>query len=344
MRAFTLMTAMPPTKGHFNLMNFASRLGDGDKRARVIVCTQPGEPFAAERWYALRNAAWRTNGVDVYWLHEELAQDPSTPGFWPMWDRIMRHYGFEEGDIFTSSELYGQTLADRLGGIFMPYDPGRELYYTKATNIREHMVDYFHDILPEFQKHLRTTVTVFGAESTGKTTLSKALSYELNGHWLFEWARPYLTAVGNEITVDSMTAIWRGQKSIQGHAEQMFDKPFVIQDTDLFSTVGYWEQPHWERELGPVPDELIKDADANKSDLYIITQANIPFERDNLRYGIDKRESPDEFWIDVAQRYGLNFVVLDADELTARIEDAKMFAMKEAQIKADEIWYDRRGF
>lgn len=342
MRAFTLMTALPPTKGHFNLMNFASRLGD--ERARVIVTTRPSEPFPMERYQAVAAAASRTNGVEVHWLHEELPQDPSTPGFWEMWDGIMARYGFKPGDIFTSSEPYGETLAKRMQGIFMPYDPQRELYYTKATKIREQMLKYFHDIMPEFQHVLRTRVTVFGAESTGKTTLSKEMSYTLGGHWLFEWARPYLTTVGNKITVDSMTAIWRGQLAIQQHVDEMHDKPFVIQDTDLFSTIGYWEQPHWADVLGPVPQALIDDAKANMSDLYVVTRANIPFEQDDLRYGVDRRESPDVFWLDVADRYELPYLVLDSDNMVQRNSWACKYAKDVAEQKAKAIEFDRGGF
>ena len=340
-RAWTLMTAMPPTKGHFNLMNFASQLGD--QRAKVIVCTQPSEPFASQRYTAVRNAAIRTNGADVIQMYAPLVQDPSTPGFWKMWTKIMRDYGFKDGDIFVSSELYGQTMADCLNGVFMPYDPDRELYYTKATNIREKMIDYFHDIMPEFQHNLRSTVTIFGAESTGKTTLSKELSYMVNGHWLFEWARPYLETVGPEITVASMEAIWHGQKAIQKSAMQMFDKPFVIQDTDLFSTVGYWEQPHWADALGPVPDDLVKDAISNKSDLYLITQSNIPFEEDVIRYGGDHRESPDEYWISIAERYDLNYVVLRESDFYKRNSEAYLLCKTLARTKAESIFYDRKG-
>lgn len=340
-RAYVLMTAMPPTKGHINLIRFASQL-DVD-RVYVIVCTQPGEPFEYARYEAIREAFAGVPKVVVCHLYAELEQDPSAEGFWPMWDTIMKSYGFSEGDYAVSSELYGATLAERLGGIFMPYDPNRELYYTKATNVRENLTKYFHDIAPTFQHHLRSTITVFGAESTGKTTLSKEMSYTLNGHWLFEWARPYLEAVGPEITVDKMVAIWKGQLATQNHALYMYDKPFIIQDTDLFSTVGYWEQPHWADVLGPVPEGLVNDALATKSDLYIITKSNIPFEVDPLRYGGDKRESPDEFWIGIAEKYNLNYVVLEQQGVMERNSWACKYANEIAADKARLIEYDRRG-
>ena len=346
-KAWILMTAMPPTKGHRNLIRFGASLAD---EVTVVVVTQPHEPYASERFLAVTDAAakmhsrWERIGrVHVEWLHRTIEQNPEAPGFWDMWVNIMIELGARPGDMYVTSEPYGAIMAEKMQGIFMPYDPQRELYYTKATNIRENMTDYFHDILPEFQRYLRTNVVIFGAESTGKTTLSKELSYSLNGHWIFEWARPYLETVGPDISVESMTAIWQGQRAIQDHAEFMYDKPFAIFDTDLFSTVGYWEQPHWTEALGPVPEQLVKDALDRKADLYLITKSNIPFEQDVIRYGGDRRESPDEFWIDVAKRYGLDYVVLEPSAFEARMIAAEDLALDAAEKKAKSIYYERES-
>lgn len=340
--AFVLMTAMPPTKGHEHLIEFAASLPV--RATHVIVCTQPSEPFPNERYEAVSKACRRIGrNVEAMHLYAELMQDPSMDGFWPMWDRIMRRHGFKEGDYVVSSEPYGATLAARLKGVFMPYDPNRELYYTKATSIREDLGKYFSDIMPEFQKHLVTKVTVFGAESTGKTTLSKELAWTIGGHWLFEWARPYLETVGPEITVRAMTDIWQGQLATQKHVEFFHDKAFVVQDTDLFSTIGYWEQPHWKSELGPVPEGLVRDALTTKSDLYVITQSNIPFEEDPIRYGGDHRESPDEYWIDLAKKYELNYIVLGDSDFYARLSAAERVSKEIAKKKAESIFYDRKG-
>lgn len=340
-RAFVLMTAMPPTKGHRNLIDFASRL---TSQVTVIVCTQPSEPFPYERWEAINRAFISEPSIDVTFLSDELPQDPATPGFWPMWDHIMREYGFMPGDLVVTSEPYGKILADRLGGQFFPYDPNRQLYYTKATDIRENMVKYFHDILPEFQNNLRTRITVFGAESTGKTTLSHELAPMINGHWVFEYARPYLENVTKDISVDSMTGIWKGQLALQRHTLSMYDKPFVVHDTDLYSTIGYWEQPHWADMLGPVPFQLVEDAKRWQSDLYIITKSNIPFEEDPIRYGGDHRESGDEYWIGIAEKYNLPYIIIDDESIVGRLSKAAAHAMVLASRKADSIYHDREGF
>ncbi|MGB4762655.1 MAG: ATP-binding protein [Candidatus Saccharimonas sp.] len=165
----------------------------------------------------------------------------------------------------------------------------------------------------------RFTVTIFGAESTGKTTLSRQLAQKLEATWLHEFARPYLEQTHADITNTSMIDIWRGQLKLQKQAQG----DLVVQDTDLFSTVGYWQLPHVEPTLGPCPDELIADAHRLRSDLYIITKSNIPFEQDKIRYGGDRRESPDQYWIDLCENYALPYIVLDASSRATRVETAQ---------------------
>lgn len=338
-RAWTLMTALPPTKGHLALMQFVGHVGEG--RGRVVIVTAPSEPMGEERWQAISNARTETNGVDVLRINAELPQDPDTPGFWDMWKILMVDRGFEPGDYFVSSEPYGAKLAEVLEGRFIPYDPGRELIDTRATRVREDLVGNFSSIMPEFQHNLKTTITFWGAESTGKTTLSKEVAANLDAHWLFEWARPYLETVGPTIDTPAMEDIWHGQFAAQQTAAGWLDKPFLIQDTDLYSTIGYWMQPHWTAELGPVPRGLINDAMKTRSDLYIITKSNIPFEKDAIRYGVDKRESPDDFWISIAKSFGLNYVVLDSEDLTHRLSASMMLARKYVERKQALIAYDR---
>lgn len=348
------MTAMPPTMGHLSLVKFAAGIAN---KVTVIVTTQPHEPYTEERYNAVKQACAgldeykderMVSTISVVHLHKELPQDPETEGFWNLWHSLVGMKGFlnipaRKGDFFVTSEPYGAKLAELTGATFMPFDPKRELVYTKGTRVRAQPYKFFNDMIPEFQKYLRLTVTVWGAESTGKTTLSKEVAGLMDTHWVYEYARPYLETVGPEINTDCMNAIWRGQKSVQKMAQNWTGKPYIVQDTDLFSTVGYWEQPHWEAELGPVPEGLIKDAQAMKSDLYLITRSNIDFEEDPIRYGGDHRESPDAYWIALADKYNLNYVILNEKELMPRVAEAMAQLRKAGKEKGKTIAYDRKG-
>jgi NadR type nicotinamide-nucleotide adenylyltransferase len=319
------MTAMPVTKGHKALIQFADQYAAGTgQAARVIVCTQPSEPFDTERFFAVDAICKQLPIIRAVNLHREMEQNASAPGFWKMWRKILQEHGAQIGDTYIASEVYGKTLADKMAGKFMPYDPDRSIMNVKATKVRRDPWNKWDDIAPEFSKYLTRRVTIFGAESTGKTTLAKRIVASLNGKGYFvpEYARPYLENTVNEITVSSMTDIWKGQQALQDAAQMWEPKPFIVQDTDLFSTVGYWEFPHWQDTIGAPPKELIRNAIIRRSDLYLITKSNIPFEEDPLRYGGDVREGSDEYWINVCEKYGLNYKVIDSADIGNRSMDA----------------------
>ena len=333
---------MPPTTGHLQLLQFANKLApDG---VVAIINTQPHEPFPKERAGALRAAIKRVGlarRVKLIHYKKAIEQDPQTPGFWDMWHQMMIEFGVTPDDIIVASERYGKKLAEITGTQFFPYDIDRTINPAKATHVRTDPLTHFADIVPEFQPYLRTRVTIFGAESTGKTTLSREVAEALGATWLFEYARPYLEETVNEITSRSMTAIWQGQRALQAHAAESSASPFIIQDTDLFSTVGYWQFPHWQPTIGDCPEELIHDALHHKSDLYIVTKSNIPFEADPLRYGGDKREGSDDYWISLCDHYRLPYVVLETNDPHERHETALQLIKNTAQARTEKLWYDR---
>lgn len=302
------MTAIPPTRGHLDLIQFAHGI---TRRVTVIVCTQPGEPYGLGRYHAIQEAVLPYYPpINVVKFHKEIQQEPEgiDKDFWDMWKKILEDHGFREGDYIVSSELYGKKLAEVAGGIFMPYDLDRVINPAKATDIRENPIKHQGWILPDFLPYIQKRITLFGAESVGKTTCARILGSEemLNAKVYPEWARPYLEAVGPEITHDKMERIWEGQASLQSHAFYQRDSIYSIQDTDLFSTIGYWEM--WDSKT--VPEGLYSEALEYQSDLYVILSSDVTFTPDLLRYGGDKRETDDQYWIDLCERYNLPYVYI----------------------------------
>jgi HTH-type transcriptional repressor of NAD biosynthesis genes len=316
-RAFVLMTALPPTIGHLRLIEFAERLAP----TTVIVSTQPSEPFGFKRYNSILHTMRNNDSVEIEWFNKEIEQNPEAPGFWDMWRKIFAEYDFHKGDYIVASEPYGKRLAEELDGVFLPYDMNRSITPVKATRVRNTPIGRWNEMIPEFRKNFVQRVTIFGAESTGKTTLAQDLAENFDAPWLFEWARPYLETVGNEITYDKMDRIHQGQLALQQSASSLVDSPVIFQDTDLFSTVGYWGLWDKDRNINP----LILDAVDNKSDLYLITQSNIPFEPDPLRYGGDEREGSDEYWINICKFFGLKYRVLTSSSRDGRVEQARNY-------------------
>lgn len=326
------MTALPPTYGHLDLIQFAGNLLSVHQVV-VFLNTQPEEPMVAERYAALwetlqdLNAQTYPDKYVIEWQNETTQQEPDgdDEAFWANWIGNLRRYGYRDGDYIVASEPYGYELAKRANGVFMPYDRDRWSRYTKGTSARNapFIEKGWAQILPAFRKKLQKKVTIFGAESTGKTTLTKALS---DAYWdigipttkLFEWARPYLEMTDPVVTEEAMHRIHEGQFALQHGAYENVLAPLVLQDTDLYTTIGFWD--NWDHQSKPGSIGL--SAAMTKSDLYIITPSNIPFEHDILRYGGDERETNDQYWVDICEHYGLNYVVLEESSLADRVGEA----------------------
>lgn len=348
------MTALPPTTGHLQLIQFASSLAD---TCTIMLTTQPDEPFVQERVDALYQAIERLPyRPSIVHYSRPMDPDPESPGFRDRWAGIMIGAGAEPGDLLVISEEWGRWLAEMTQMDWRPYDIRREINTAKGTLIREDPHLYWYDIIPEFRRHLQVRVTIFGAESTGKTTLAKAIANRMGALCLPEYARPYLETVGNEINWASMQAIYEGQRALQ--QADWYEDPLVIQDTDLFSTFGYWwnmrerigENPNprstegWGIKDDWPAEGLMEDAQALASDLYIVLPSAIPFEPDPLRYGGDHREIEDPYWIKLVSGQNLNYVVLPEHETDAWVDGVQALIEEAMTNKAKLISYDRHGY
>lgn len=352
MTVWALMTALPPTKGHEALINFvAAAAASLGTEGRVVVNTQPEEPYTSARVHTvatMTDKAWVEYDVPMipFAIHRTLPQSPEDfanfpelgemyDNFWDMWRVILHKRGFRNGDYIVASEKYGKTLADELGGKFLPFDMDRQIRFTKATNIRENMVDYWDDIADNFKQHLTTTVTLFGAESCGKTTTGQKLAQRFPKQYTYvpEWARDYLEVVGPELNREVMETIGHGQEALQVSVDGLKDRrPVIVQDTDLFSTIGYWNL-HLE-DYGPMPEWLEEAALRNSSYLYVVLSSDIPFKEDVLRYGGDQRESDDSYWTSLLDRYDLPYVVVtEQDYRVDAVHEIVSDAMKKIEYK-----------
>ena len=337
-----LMTAMPPTVGHAALIRFAHSLG---WPVNVIVHAQPGEPMVTARMASVCRHVdknYPDSGVKMMGLHTDRDDDPEGNGFQEYWNNLMRYrIGVQPGDIICSSEPYGKWLAEATGATFIPFDRDRIFQKVKATNIRDEVPWDLSDIMPEFRQYLRAEVVVFGAESCGKTTAVEAIT----GIWdkTDEWARPYLEMVGPEITREKMLTIVDGQGALEHTSREMSTAAAIVRDTDLYSTLGFWQSPGYEF-LGEPPSSLFLNA--RKADLYIIMPSDrIDFHADQIRYGGDKRETNDQYWIDLCKKNHLPYVVMPSDLKTVR-QAGWWIETKVNEViatKHQQIAYDRKG-
>lgn len=150
-----------------------------------------------------------------------------------------------------------------------------------------------------------SVVVLFGAESTGKTQLGRALSARYGTIFLPEFGRSYCEINGTDCTRSDLIEIgeWQ-QKTI---AEARDDGRLIISDTDALMTAAWAEMM-----LGDIPSQLLA---APKADLYLFCRADTPFIDDGLRiYGNpDDRERFDTVCERLLVAYAPRHVRIEGD-------------------------------
>lgn len=249
------------------------------------------------------------------------AQKKADPAqFFADWVVILRNMlGEDTSLVLVGSEPYCIPLAEGLQVPFIPYDMGRSLNSARGTDVRTSMDQHWEDLLPAMRRQYGTTITMFGQESVGKTVISRELGLLDEFTMMEEYARPYLEAVGAELNPQKMQTIWWGQASWQALAQEHPRHPILVQDTDLYTTVGYYRL----LEL-PMPEGLLRDARELRSDLYfILPDEGVPLTPDPLRYGDGVRETSRDYWTLLCTEFDLPYILVPAgtvEEKTQFIE------------------------
>lgn len=309
----TLITALVPTIGHKALVQFMANIAERyGTRASVIISSRSFEPVSGKARLEAFSREFKDNKYVEFRLHEDddAPQNPSTPAEWAYWRLVVKYFAALT-DTFVSSETYGAKMAKILGVEFIPFDIERNMLNVRGTEVRDNLFYNFDQIMPSFAKTLTTTVTLFGQESCGKTTMTKWLndhfSFDDASIMIHEFARPYLENMEDKtVTKTKMNIIEAGQIALQETAKQQKPRPLIFQDTDILSTYGYNKIYDEDYEF-PSPFKVL----ARAADLYIVMNDAIPFEADALRYGGDVRESNKQFWIDILEKYNLDYYVVE---------------------------------
>ena len=120
-------------------------------------------------------------------------------------------------------------------------------------------------------------VVVTGSESTGKTTLTKALAEHFDCPYSLEAARGYVEERGRALTVDDISPIATRQIELEETAIHQA-RGLVIHDTDLLSTLIYAQHYY-----GVSPEWIRKMATERVADLYLLCDIDLPWMPDGLQ-------------------------------------------------------------
>ena len=124
-------------------------------------------------------------------------------------------------------------------------------------------------------------IVLIGAESTGKSTLTKALASYFNAPFSCEFARDYVTRHQTAVTKEALEEIIQGQLAYESNACTK-TSPLVFHDTNLLSTSIYAQ--YYFRYF---PESLQIALSLNQYDLYLFCGDDIPWiaeplQRDSL--------------------------------------------------------------
>ncbi len=280
-RGIVLGKFLPPHAGHVYLIEVARRLCDS---LTVVVDRLADETIPGE----LRRA-WLAElfpDVRVVRLADENPQDPREhPDFWAIWrTSLIAALGFAP-DVVFASEAYGAKLAEVLGAELVPVDPRREAHAISGTEVRADPWRHW-DALPRVVRpwFLRR-VSIFGPESTGKTTLARALAERHGTRWVPEIARAILEAKEGACTPAELGLIARAQAASEDALA--FDaRRLLFCDTDPLAT-AVWS----EALFGACPEEVRAPARGRGYALTLLLDVDVPWVADPVRYLPEARRS-----------------------------------------------------
>lgn len=118
---------------------------------------------------------------------------------------------------------------------------------------------------------------IIGPESTGKSTLAKALAKELETVWVPEYARDYLIQINRPYQEQDLLQIAKGQIALEDTLALQAHR-WLICDTDLY-VIKVWSEHKYHRCDPWILQQIAK----RNYDLYLLTDIDLPWEDDPLR-------------------------------------------------------------
>lgn len=280
---------LPPHRGHKLLIDTALAQSE---RVVVIVCAKPGDYAPGE----LRGGWLREIHPKAEVMVIDDRYDENDSRVWA--SNTLEWLGRAPDAVFTSEE-YGERYAALMGSRHVPVDPPRLRVPVSGTAVRRDAFANWDYLEAPVRGWLARRVCVLGAESTGTTTLARALAERFETAWVEEYGREYSWRKQNagEKTWESHEFVHIAEEQARREDEAARQANRVLFcDTNAFATV-LWHR----RYMGYHSAEVEAIASAVRCDLYLLTGDEIPFVQDGLRDGEHLRHAM-HGWFEAALR------------------------------------------
>jgi|SRR5690625_2297784 len=172
-------------------------------------------------------------------------------------------------------------------------------------------------------------IVIYGAESTGKTSLTKALSHHFDTAWVPEFARHYLQKKydnsGEICSYDDLMPIAEGQLKLEHKKQQQAKHNLLFCDTNPLQTYYYGKAYFKDFQH----KELWALATAQNYDFYFLTYIDTPWEADDLRDKPEEREEMHLHFKNSLDEHNLPYLLLQGSKeerlkkAIAKIEELK---------------------
>jgi HTH-type transcriptional repressor of NAD biosynthesis genes len=260
----------PPHPGHGLLIETALAQVE---RLTVLVCADDADMVPAD--------------LRASWLHELYpsadVQVVETTGYDPddsrVWAELTRAWLGRAPDVVFTSEAYGPTFAGELGCAHVSVDPDRVRVPLHASHVLDNPLAYLDRLAPCVRAYFVPRVVLVGAESTGKTTLARALAEHYATVWVPEYGRLFSEGMlprGYTWETADFEHIATAQQRLEDRLARKASRVLIC-DTDAFAT-WLWH----ERYVGahaPVRHALPRRWSA----LYLLAGDEIAWEDDGTR-------------------------------------------------------------
>jgi HTH-type transcriptional regulator, transcriptional repressor of NAD biosynthesis genes len=300
----------PPHLGHKFLIDNAEA---GCDQLTILVCDSPKYKVPASlraRWLKMIHPNCKVVII------EDIGQDDDSKA-WA--DYTLEFLGYKP-DVVYSSEQYGDAYAKYMNCDHMMIDNHRINVNISATQIRNDLMGNWEYLHPIVQAHYAIRVCVIGAESTGTTTLTKALAKHYNTNWVPEYGRFYSEAklYQNIWSSEEFEFIANQQNTIEDQLALGCNKVLICDTNAMATSVWHNRYMHYY-------SDAVNDYSLNrKYDLYILTGDEIPFVQDGLRDGEDIRHEMHETFLNKLRGMNNNYIHVTGDVRT-RLESSIEF-------------------
>ena len=120
-------------------------------------------------------------------------------------------------------------------------------------------------------------IAITGPESSGKTTLARALAAHFGVPWVPEFARDYLAELDRPYVEEDLLRIAEGQ--LEAEQRIASERPsMLVCDTDLL-VVRIWSQEKFGR-VDPRLEAMVREAEYHRT---LLCRPDLPWEPDPLR-------------------------------------------------------------